>query len=179
MDHDVNIGCNSQIGSDYSIQSLQSNNVTCQPTNNLEIGSEIISSKRGLMYDTCLQPESHVQTSIYCIAPAENQTPIPFLCDPLFEEMANPTKFSTGSGGYFLRNRTTPISLKNYLNQRLLHIDGRFAKDIDYIFAGQYAVEAKQVRDDINIFLRQKKGSNSQGNVINTGFIKINALSMK
>ena len=39
-----------------------------------------------------------------------------------------------------------------YFNQRLLDVDGRFARDLDYLFLAQYIVEAKQVMDD----MRQK-----------------------
>ena len=37
---------------------------------------------------------------------------------------------------------------RKYFNARLLDIDGRFAKDLDYLFLAQYNTEAKQVLDD-------------------------------
>ena len=43
-----------------------------------------------------------------------------------------------------------------YFNQHLLDVDGRFARDLDYLFVAQYIVEAKQVLDDGNNYRRQK-----------------------
>ena len=48
-------------------------------------------------------------------------------------------------------------SYRKYFNQRLLNVDGRFARDLDYLFVAQYIVEAKQVLDDgHNFAMRQK-----------------------
>ena len=44
-------------------------------------------------------------------------------------------------------------------NQRLLDVDGRFARDLDYLFVAQYIVEAKQIRDDGNNFAMRQKPS--------------------
>ena len=52
--------------------------------------------------------------------------------------------------------------LKSYrksFNQRLLDVDGRFARDLDYLFVAQYIVEAKQVLDDGNNFAWRQKPS--------------------
>ena len=35
-----------------------------------------------------------------------------------------------------------------YFNARLQDIDGRFARDLDYLFVAQYIFECKQVLDD-------------------------------
>ena len=52
-------------------------------------------------------------------------------------------------------------------------MDGRFAKDIKYLFVEQYTVEAKQVMDDTNNFLfRQRPTRQENGQVINAGLIK-------
>ena len=40
-----------------------------------------------------------------------------------------------------------------------MDVDGRFARDLDYLFVAQYIVEAKQVRDDGNNFAMRQKPS--------------------
>ena len=101
-------------------------------------------------------PESDAQT--YSIAPAEGQKPISMMTDEKFEEMANPDKLCFGTGG-FSTERPRKITYRKYFNQRLLDVDGRFARDMDYLFVAQYIVEAKQVLDDRNNFIwRQKPG---------------------
>ena len=68
--------------------------------------------------------------------------------DDYFEEMSNPNKYPFGSGG-INTHRERSITIRKYFNQQLLHVDGRFAKDIEYLLAAQYAVEHKQVYDEI------------------------------
>ena len=51
---------------------------------------------------------------------------------------------------------------RKYFDQRLLNKDGRFAKDIDYMLAAEYAVETKQINDDVQISLRQTRGQTFQ-----------------
>ena len=41
----------------------------------------------------------------------------------------------------------------------MLDVDGRFARDLDYLFVAQYIVEAKQVLDDGNNFIWRQKPS--------------------
>ena len=79
------------------------------------------------------------------------------MTDPNFEAMFNPDKFCLGSGA-FSSERPRKLTYRKYFNQRLLDIDGRFARDLDYLFVAQYIVEAKQVLDDGNNFFiwRQK-----------------------
>ena len=128
---------------------------------------------RDLPYDTCLQsklPEEANQ--IFSIAPGEGSKPIPLLTDKLFEELANPEKFPSGKGGYADTQRHTRLTLGKYVNAHLLDQDGRFAKDIEYIFAMQYAVEHKQVRDCISIALRQTKGRQQLGKNIDARILK-------
>jgi len=38
-------------------------------------------------------------------------------------------------------------------NPHLLDVDGRFAKDLEYLFVAQYIVENKQIQDDGNNFV--------------------------
>ena len=74
------------------------------------------------------------------------------MTDKAFETMFNADKFCFGNGAL---NTDGPrkLTYKKYFNQRLLDVDGRFAKDLDYLFVAQYIVEAKQVLDDGNNFV--------------------------
>ena len=93
---------------------------------------------------------------IVSIAPAEGQRPLSIMSDPNFELMCNPDKFCYGKGG-FGNKRERKITYRKYFNARLQDIDGRFAKDLDYLFVAQYIVEYKQVLDDGNNFAWRQK----------------------
>ncbi|CAB4019984.1 myosin heavy fast skeletal muscle, partial [Paramuricea clavata] len=151
-----------------------------EATNQIEDEEDIIaydyeqtSKLRGIPYDTLLQDEQQLvnDDSTYSIAPGENQTPCAFLMDEKFEELANPSKYPYGRGGLSTK-RQRKITARKYFNQRLLHKDGRFASDIDYLLAAQYTVEAKQVRDDMQITLRQTRGQSFQNRTVNAGLVK-------
>ena len=78
------------------------------------------------------------------------------MIDPSFEAMSN--KFPYGTGCYS-SDRPHKLTYRKYFNQRLLDVDGRFARDTDYLFVAQYIVESKQILDDCNHFVwRQKPG---------------------
>ena len=66
--------------------------------------------------------------------------------------MSNPEKFLFGDGG-FNTERTKNITYRKYFNQRLLKVDGRFSRDLDYLFMAQYVVEAKQLLDDAHNYI--------------------------
>ena len=76
---------------------------------------------------------------MFSLAPVEGQKPLVILADPKFEKMCNPDKYPYGKGGY-LTKRPYHITPCKYFNQRI--VDGRFAKDIEYLFVAQYTVEA-------------------------------------
>ena len=118
----------------------------------------------GLPFDSYLQNEN--LDHIFSVAPAEGNKPLPLFSDELFEELANLDKFPNGSGAFTSIHRMTRLTLGKYVNACLLDQDGRFAKDIEYIFAMQYAVEHKQVHDSINIALCQVRGRQFQGNEV-------------
>ena len=128
---------------------------------------------RDLPYDTCLQNELPEEANqVFSIAPGEGNNPIPLLTDTLFEELANPDKFPYGNGGFADTERDTKLTLRKYVNARLLDQDGHFAKDIEYIFAMQYAVEHKQVRDSISVALRQTRGRQQVSRNLDAGMLK-------
>ena len=103
-------------------------------------------------------PEAFAE--ILCVAPAEGERPLSIMTDSNFEAMSNPDKFPIGSG-CSSAERSRKLTYRKYFNQRLLNVDGRFARDIDYLFVAQYISEAKQILDDGNNFIwRQKPGRN-------------------
>ena len=149
----------------------------CNATNEEEkediIAMEENCKLRDLPYDTCLQSELPEEANqIFSIAPGEGSKPIPLLTDKLFEELSNPDKFPSGKGGYADIKRGTTLTLRKYVNARLLDQDGWFARDIEYIFGMQYAVEHKQVRDTISITLRQTRGRQQLGRNLDVGMVK-------
>ena len=94
---------------------------------------------------------------IICVAPAEGEKPLN-MTDSNFEAMSNPDKFPFANGT-FSSKRPKKLTCRKYSNQRLLDVDGRFARDLDYLFVAQYIVEAKQVLDDGNNFAWRQKPS--------------------
>ncbi|KAJ8048787.1 hypothetical protein HOLleu_01246 [Holothuria leucospilota] len=91
--------------------------------------------------------------------------------NPFFEEMANPEKYPSGLMG-LSKKRNVSTTIRRFLNQRLLNVDGRFARDIDYLFAAQYAAENKQVKSDVGIRLRQTRGTFMAGGNVTAGIVK-------
>ena len=76
--------------------------------------------------------------------------------DKYFEELSNPTKFPYGEGG-FNTDRNHTVTLCKYFQQRLLDVDNRFSTDLEYVLAGQYRVESKQIRNDANNFIFRQR----------------------
>lgn len=50
--------------------------------------------------------------------------------------------------------------MKKYFQARVMHKDGRFAKNIQYLFYAQYRCEAKDIKDCLSIALRKGKNDN-------------------
>ena len=58
------------------------------------------------------------------------------MSDSRVEFMSNPDKFCLGKGG-FAEQRPQKITYREYFNVRLQDVDGRFARDLDYLFVAQ------------------------------------------
>ena len=82
-------------------------------------------------------PES--TRNVICVAPAEGEKPLNIMTDSNFEAMSNPDKFPFGTGT-FSSESPRKLTYRKYFNQRLLDVDGRFARDLDYLFVAQYIV---------------------------------------
>ena len=163
---------------DSECENSESENNRPKESNRNEIEQDRIALEencklRDLPYDTCLQNELPEEANqVFSITPGEGNKPIPLLTDTLFEELANPDKFPYGNGGFADTERDTKLTLRKYVNAHLLDQDGRFAKDIEYIFAMQYAIEHKQVRDCISVALRQTRGCQQVGRNLDAGMLK-------
>ena len=112
------------------------------------------------------------------IAPAEGQKPLSIMADAEFQAMVNPHKFCFGKGT-LNTERPKKLTYRKYFNLRLLDVDGRFARDIDYLFVAQYIVEAKQVLDDGNNYTkkpqaRQFTASQARGKTLLSQFVRSN-----
>ena len=109
---------------------------------------------------------------IISCAPGEKQKPIPLLSDQHFEQLSNPEKFPDGQNG-LLSDREKPIFPRRYFNQRLLDVDGRFAKSTDYLLSAQYATESQQIHGNINHYvLRRAKARSTEGKKITAKDVK-------
>lgn len=70
------------------------------------------------------------------------------------------------------RMREKRITLAKYFNNRLMNADGRFAKDIDYIFFSQYlSEELKQVIDNTQISIRKSSVKTKQGTKVTANML--------
>ena len=136
---------------------------------------EEASKVRGLPYETSMirdNPELLVADKEISFAPAEHEKPLPLLSDTNFEELANPDKYPDGRNA-LTAERPKQIDARRYFNQRLLDVDGRFARSIEYLLSAQYATESKQIYGNINHFaFRRVQGRHYQGQKITAGLVK-------
>ena len=110
----------------------------------------------GLPFDSCIQPKD---MSSDCdlqlnIAPGEGKKPKPMETDLSSEELSFPQLFPTGEFG-FSSKREEKLSLKKYFQARIQNADGRFARNIEYIFYAQYRCEEKEIADSLSLSLRK------------------------
>ena len=123
-------------------------------------------------FDSCLQIDD-IERVAFSIAPGEGQKPKYILTDEGFETLGFPDLFPYGIGDFHsVKDRPRNLNIRRYFNQRLLHIDGRFARNIEYLLASQYATELKQVFGNIGASLCLRRGKASQGTRINAGMVR-------
>lgn len=99
---------------------------------------------------------------VLSVAPGEGKRPQSMDLDTHSEELSFPTLFPTGRFGFSM-SRRKKISMKKYFQARVMHKDGRFAKNIQYLFYAQYRCEAKDIKDCLSIALRKGKNDNITG----------------
>ena len=123
--------------------------------------------------DSCTLQLEHIEDGVYSVAPGEDNLPKYVLLDKDFEVLAFPDLFPFGEDGFHtVEKRDTPLSLRKYYQQRILNVDGCFAKNIEYLFCAQYAADLKQIQSDANVALRITKGRTIGGNYVNAGMLK-------
>nr|XP_054593339.1 uncharacterized protein LOC129160189 [Nothobranchius furzeri] len=139
--------------------------------------------QHGMFLDTCMQPVDIAQEildnhfdSVLSVAPAEGNTPVRLLTDTSNEAKCFPVLFPNGTGT-FHDAREQRITLSKYLNTRILNADGRFGKNLDYIFYAQYLSEVNQVVSNVSIALRKGYHGVDNTNITssmlgNTDFLK-------
>ncbi|XP_058478094.1 uncharacterized protein LOC131449268 [Solea solea] len=118
-----------------------------------------------MFQDTCLMPVDIGQEAldqyfedVLNLAPAEGNSPVKLLSNHENEAKCFPVLFPHGHS-VFHDNREHRLTLSRYLNNRILHADGRFAQNVEYIFFAQYMSELEQVVSNVSIALRKGKGS--------------------
>ena len=123
--------------------------------------------------DACSLQLDNIEAGVYSVAPGEDNIPKYVLLDKDFEVLAFPDLFPFGKTGYdSVGKRKTDLSHQKYYQQRILNVDGRFAKNIEYLFCAQYAADLKQIQSDANVALRITKGRSFGGNCVNAGMLK-------
>ncbi|CAM4490552.1 unnamed protein product [Leuciscus chuanchicus] len=133
---------------------------------------------RGLALDTCLQPPDLGQQllsyndGIFCIAPAERNSPVNTFKIPKLESMAFPVQFPDGKNTFDEPGRAKHVSPSRYFNSRLFSIDNRCAKDTNYIFFAQFVTEMNMATSSMSIQLRKGKPMTRDGRRINCSMLQ-------
>ena len=91
------------------------------------------------------------------------------LLDDNFEVLTFPDLFPYGKGGYMSAERPMKLGIRKYFQQRLLNCDGRFAKNMEYIFCAQYISDIKQIQSDANMAIWLSRGHILDGSLITAG----------
>ena len=104
-----------------------------------------------------------LESRVYQCAPGENNIPQYILLDNDFEVLAFPDLFPYGKGAYHSTDRSVNLPIRKYFQQRLLNVDGRFAKNMEYIFCAQYISDIKQIQSDANLAIRLTRGRTLSG----------------
>ena len=114
----------------------------------------------------------NLENVVFNCAPGENNIPKYILLDEQFEELAFPNLFPYGSGGYYSKERQCRLPIRKYFQQRLLNVDGRFTKNIEYIFCAQYISDIQQIQSDANSAIRLSRGRTLNGKNITAGLLR-------
>lgn len=134
--------------------------------------SEAEEALHGAPEANILEPECF-ENEIYACAPGEDMIPKYMLLDEHFEECAFPDMFPMGKGGFNTpAKRWSELSFRQYAQQRILNVDGRFSKVVDYLFSMQYGADVKQVQDNTNMALRLNRGKTLDGKIVTAGMLK-------
>ena len=113
-----------------------------------------------------------LESCVYQCAPGENNIPQYILLDNDFEVLAFPDLFPCGKGAYHSIDRSVNLPIRKYFQQHLLNVNGRFAKNMEYIFCAQYISDIKQIQSDANLAIRLTRGRTLSGQNITAGLLR-------
>ena len=133
-----------------------------------QIALECRENLTGNVFPTVLQFEN-IENAIFQCAPAQNNIPKYVLLDDQFEVLAFTDLFPYGHFSYNSQKRSVKLPLRKYFQQRLLNVDGRFAKNIEYIFCAQHMIDLQHIQSEINLAIRLARGRTLHGNKITAG----------
>ena len=57
--------------------------------------------------------------------------------------------------------RPVKLGIRKYFQQELLNCDGRFVKNMEYIFCAQYISDIKQIQSDANMAICLSRGAHT------------------
>ena len=114
----------------------------------------------------------NLENVVFNCAPGENNIPKYILLDEQFEELAFPDLFPYGYGGYHSRKSECHLPIRKYFQQRLLNIDGQFAKNMEYIFCAQYISDIQQIQSDANLAIHLSRGRTLNGKMVTAGLLR-------
>ena len=163
-------------------QQDQQRNETSQPASSSELAdhelqqdqqaADVAAEHTLQPFNSCLQIDD-IERVAFSVAPGEGQKPKYILTDEGFETLGFPDLFPYGTGDFHsVKNRPRNLNIRRYFNQRILNVDGRFAQNIEYLLASQYATELKQVYGNIGVSLCLRRGKLSHGNRITAGMLR-------
>ncbi|XP_029963577.1 uncharacterized protein LOC115400066 [Salarias fasciatus] len=148
-----------------------------EPENRPEEQQEGDMPNGGFALESCLQPPNVAEEimsfseGIYCVAPAERNSPVGFFKTPKLEAMAFPVQFPTGQNTLD-ESRRVKLSPSSYFKSRLFSIDDRFARDSNYLFFAQFVIEVHLATNSMTIQLRKGKAMTRDGRKITSGMLQ-------
>ena len=96
------------------------------------------------------------------LAPSEGMRPLPFFLDPEVEELAFPSLFPDGTNSA-RTDRLIPITLGEYLKNRMTLSERRFVASHPFIFFSLYRLEYERLLSSISISLNKATMENKFG----------------
>ena len=105
----------------------------------------------------------NIENAIFQCAPGQNNILRYILLDDEFEVLAFPNLSPLGCFSYYSEQRSVKLPLWKYFQQRLLNVDGQFAKNIEYIFCAQHMIDLQHIQSEINLAIRLSRGRTLNG----------------
>ena len=99
-----------------------------------------------------------MENQIYQCAPGENNIPKYILLDNDFEALTFPDLFPYGGGSDYSANRKVKLPIRKYFQQCFLHVDSRFAQNIEDLFCAQYIADIKLIESDATLAILLSQG---------------------